>query len=92
MHCYPVALAVRSRSSILSGRLEQKLGSDRQFDVIGFDVRGVGETTPPIGCFKNDLVALLSGERLSAMSPIDSSSQALRYYLEFNKGFWDLCI
>ncbi|KXH26323.1 hypothetical protein CSIM01_03701 [Colletotrichum simmondsii] len=54
--------------------LQKVLGQDRNYEIIGFDPRGVNTSTPRADCFKGDQFARrLSQERDSILPPIDDA-------------------
>lgn len=54
--------------------LQKVLGQDRNYEIIGFDPRGVNTSTPRADCFKGDQFARrLSQERDSILPPINAA-------------------
>ncbi|EHK44583.1 hypothetical protein TRIATDRAFT_174096, partial [Trichoderma atroviride IMI 206040] len=77
----------------LSGRhLQKVIDNNKKYDYLGFDPRGLGNTTPQLDCFGGDTLARNAYQQvLRGLGTVDSSEDALRRFLAISKGLGALC-
>jgi pimeloyl-ACP methyl ester carboxylesterase len=71
--------------------LQSLFDGDKHFDIIGFDPRGVGATTPPIRCYQDETKRWTAVDILGGLPPVGSGPVTLQYHLQTFKAFWDIC-
>lgn len=73
-------------------RFQSLLAGERNYEIIGFDPRGVSLSTPHGDCYKGDeLSRKLDQERDSGLSPITEDINALNYHYASSLGKSELC-
>lgn len=76
-----------------SGRhLQKVIDNNKKYAYLGFDPRGIGNTTPQLDCFGGDALARNAYQQvLRGLGTVDSSEDALQRFLAISKGLGALC-
>jgi pimeloyl-ACP methyl ester carboxylesterase len=71
--------------------LQAILEGDRHYEMLGFDPRGVGSSTPSADCYGDELKRAADRLQSAALPPVVSGEQGLAYHYQAAKGLGDLC-
>lgn len=71
--------------------LQAILDGERHYEIVGFDPRGNGYSTPTADCFENEFNRAADTLRKEGLPPIMSSAEALNINYQASKGHAELC-
>lgn len=80
--------------TILTGgrTLQNMLSGRKEYEILSWDPRGVGLTSPKADCFAGDIAAReVADVQAAAIGPLDASDAAFRRHLAGYKGLGQLC-
>lgn len=72
--------------------LQTVVDGDKHYEILGFDPRGVGMSTPFGDCYRNDFNRASDALQKGGIPPAFPDSTGLKLYYEASKGTSDLCV
>ncbi|CAI6098942.1 unnamed protein product [Clonostachys chloroleuca] len=71
--------------------LQSVVDEDKHYNILGFDPRGVGLSTPSADCYRNDFARASDAIQQGGLSPADPDTFGLKMFYETAKGVSNLC-